>query len=539
MLKKAKQIAKKKLKKKLRLLLYPLLFKALLILLILVIIQGSAAYLKDMFNGWIQDKDISMFETGSDAIEQWLKDQEGEISLDGTIYDKQSLNTFLNIEKGTYYPDIQTTMKEVHGPYSGRGAPGHKIKYTLKIKDASYGYRLPWQLVTMLCSINDYTKQIDEKHPFLEKIEELFRTRYYGLLEHGKEVSLSDENLSSLYCDDFKYQKTHKRIVIDDGVKEQTVKVYPLPYFSKIETFLTTYEFKYEMRKTKEKKTISYYYKTEHYTDSHGNKKTKKRKVTKIVKIRVFEPVLVNIETTDHIDEFINKLKEVGIQANDIQFILEIIAMLPYGEGVSQDLYREEFGFSTLDYGFLPNFDGQNTYPTFDYPTLNGSERDNVITAAKSLLGLHYFWGGKYPKQGMNSNWGKLAKVTAAGSRFTEKYIPLGLDCSGFVDWAYVQATGKTVGRGGGTVSQWRNTMPVSSKNLMPGDLGFYHSGGGKHVGIFIGKDSDGNLMFIHCGGSSWGDKAHYSGQVTISKNYKSYNGYPPVKFKYFRRVIN
>ena len=66
-------------------------------------------------------------------------------------------------------------------------------------------------------------------------------------------------------------------------------------------------------------------------------------------------------------------------------------------------------------------------------------ERKAVIKAACSLVGkVNYFWGGKSLTLGWNSAWGELRKVTATGSPTTGTYRPYGLDCSGFVDWAFL-----------------------------------------------------------------------------------------------------
>ena len=69
-------------------------------------------------------------------------------------------------------------------------------------------------------------------------------------------------------------------------------------------------------------------------------------------------------------------------------------------------------------------------------------EREAVVRTACSLVGkVNYFWGGKSLVIGWDARWGELRQVTAAGSSTTGTYRPYGVDCSGFVDWVFYNAT--------------------------------------------------------------------------------------------------
>ena len=123
---------------------------------------------------------------------------------------------------------------------------------------------------------------------------------------------------------------------------------------------------------------------------------------------------------------------------------------------------------------------------------------------ALTLYGkVNYFWGGKSLAIGWDSRWGELRKVTAAGSRTTGSYRPFGLDCSGFVDWVFYNATngGYIIGHGGGAASQHNYCTNISWNEAMPGDLVFYLED--DHVGIVCGWDDRGNLLVIHCASSA------------------------------------
>lgn len=127
-------------------------------------------------------------------------------------------------------------------------------------------------------------------------------------------------------------------------------------------------------------------------------------------------------------------------------------------------------------------------------------ERRAVIQNALMLYGkVSYFWGGKSLVLGWDSRWGQLRQVTAAGSSTTGTYRPYGLDCSGFVDWAFYNATGGSyiIGHGGGATMQHSYCTDISWPDAQPGDLVFYPDN--SHVGIVCGRDENGNLLVIHC----------------------------------------
>ena len=127
-------------------------------------------------------------------------------------------------------------------------------------------------------------------------------------------------------------------------------------------------------------------------------------------------------------------------------------------------------------------------------------EREAVVRTACSLVGkVNYFWGGKSLVIGWDVRWGELRQVTAAGSSTTGTYRPYGLDCSGFVDWVFYNATGGDyiIGHGGGAMMQHTYCTPILWEDAQPGDLVFYPED--NHVGMVGGWDEDGNILIIHC----------------------------------------
>ena len=116
--------------------------------------------------------------------------------------------------------------------------------------------------------------------------------------------------------------------------------------------------------------------------------------------------------------------------------------------------------------------------------------RENVVALAENLIGkITYGWGSKW-KEGDPA--------------------PTSLDCSGFVDYVYqMLGAGKVSAGGGGTYAQWDNSYAIHESEIQIGDLGFLKppsqssDNSPNHVGIFVGYDNDGNMMFVHCQGST------------------------------------
>ena len=132
------------------------------------------------------------------------------------------------------------------------------------------------------------------------------------------------------------------------------------------------------------------------------------------------------------------------------------------------------------------------------------AQRKQVIRYALALVGkVNYFWGGKSRVIGWDTRWGQLQKVWAEGSVTTGTYRPFGLDCSGFADWVFYNASNGEIilGQGGGAASQHHNCTDISMSDAKPGDLVFYVDN--SHVGIVAGRDSSGNLLIIHCNASA------------------------------------
>nr|MCR5312581.1 C40 family peptidase [Bacteroidaceae bacterium] len=116
--------------------------------------------------------------------------------------------------------------------------------------------------------------------------------------------------------------------------------------------------------------------------------------------------------------------------------------------------------------------------------------RKEILKYALSLCGrVMYQWGGRTTNLGWQSGWGTQ---TLDGK-------DIGLDCSGFVQWCVHNAMPED------NVWQLLNTtatitsncIPINGGQLKPGDLGTTEATG-KHVGIFLGYDAQGNQLWVH-----------------------------------------
>ena len=147
-------------------------------------------------------------------------------------------------------------------------------------------------------------------------------------------------------------------------------------------------------------------------------------------------------------------------------------------------------------------------------------ERRMVVTYALALVDkVDYFWGGKSLVLGWDDRWGELTEVTAEGSDSTGTEQPYGLDCSGFVDWTFYNASGGeyVIGQGGGAMEQHANCVDIEWDEVQPGDLLFYPED--EHVGIAAGRDWLGRVLVVHCAsGTSGVAISHRTGFETAAR---------------------
>lgn len=187
--------------------------------------------------------------------------------------------------------------------------------------------------------------------------------------------------------------------------------------------------------------------------------------------------------------------------------------------GLELNVYREEYEerllrIQTGDYTeqgleqsiFLnlmkEQFPGEEESTALENALVSTSgNRQILVSVAASLIGqVPYQWGGKASGPGYDNSWWT----------FGDNGVQKGLDCSGFVQWAYMSAGyPQDTCAGMVSTSDMLNSLEhISADMLMPGDIGIMHDGSVdsiNHAGIYIG-----NGYWIHCSSSA--------GTVTISR---------------------
>ncbi|MCQ4864947.1 CHAP domain-containing protein [Pseudoflavonifractor phocaeensis] len=121
-------------------------------------------------------------------------------------------------------------------------------------------------------------------------------------------------------------------------------------------------------------------------------------------------------------------------------------------------------------------------------------ERRAAVVKALELVGkVSYFWGGKSYVIGWDDRWGTLMQVTSPGSSSTGKWIPFGLDCTGYLDWTFRNAGLPSAGH-------WyieTNCTETTWEQAKPGDIAFWPDN--SHVGLVVGRDESGHVLVVHC----------------------------------------
>ena len=154
----------------------------------------------------------------------------------------------------------------------------------------------------------------------------------------------------------------------------------------------------------------------------------------------------------------------------------------------------------------------QQIEPDIFYGYENVSEdRKAVVNLAISIQGIpKYQWGSKY------YNLKNMDSIDSTDA----------FDCSGFVQWVYLKSLNIDIGEG--TLYISKNAQEIKYEDLQPGDLGLKFNGGSyyidcngnitteidkdndgnidddisliaNHIGIYVGKDENGNDLWCHC----------------------------------------
>jgi cell wall-associated NlpC family hydrolase len=127
----------------------------------------------------------------------------------------------------------------------------------------------------------------------------------------------------------------------------------------------------------------------------------------------------------------------------------------------------------------------------------------------------------KAERKKANSLSGRLSKIVAAAKKYDGgRYVrggssPSGFDCSGYTSYVVRKALGKSLPHQSG--AQRSSVTKISRSAAKPGDLIFFHSGGGRvyHVGIYAGG---GKLYHSSRPGTRVGIGPIFSSNVTFGR---------------------
>ncbi|MCM1412644.1 MAG: NlpC/P60 family protein, partial [Lachnospiraceae bacterium] len=142
------------------------------------------------------------------------------------------------------------------------------------------------------------------------------------------------------------------------------------------------------------------------------------------------------------------------------------------------------------------------------YGDISSARQALIDTALGQVGAVRYYWGGKPVNAGMpltvSLNGAGTAAVGASCVADRKGRAVAGLDCSGFVGWAYWTAFGVKPGMSTGTFTGSLGLEQINFGELEPGDIGLQAVPGAasNHIGIFLGLDENGKALWVHCSGN-------------------------------------
>jgi len=129
-----------------------------------------------------------------------------------------------------------------------------------------------------------------------------------------------------------------------------------------------------------------------------------------------------------------------------------------------------------------------------DLPEDLSEERKDLIHFALSSVGkVPYFYGGKAGVKGLEGNH---FGATISSSDYKGRNRK-GLDCSGFVQWAYWTATNDSLDFVSSTKELIGQGRKIKRSELIPGDL-IIQPSGDSHVVMFLCWTEEGRMLAIH-----------------------------------------
>lgn len=165
-----------------------------------------------------------------------------------------------------------------------------------------------------------------------------------------------------------------------------------------------------------------------------------------------------------------------------------LVDVIPEREIIDMDDYHDTKGRYIDDY-FID-------YDIAEYYGGLVEERQLICDFALYCVGkIPYYFGGKAQEKGLDGNnhfWTTVKPDHKGRTTY-------GLDCSSFVNFVYWTVLGEQIGTWTGDITD--SATSISPDLLKPGDIALRANPGTavNHVGIYAGKNSLGQQMWIHC----------------------------------------
>ena len=174
------------------------------------------------------------------------------------------------------------------------------------------------------------------------------------------------------------------------------------------------------------------------------------------------------------------------------------IEKINYARNLSNIDWDEEYGIGISYINYIKPLTQEEINYYLDKLDDNISdERFKLIeTALKAVGRIPYYYGGKPVRKGfVNNNFGSKVRADYKGR------ILKGLDCSGFITWAYWTAFDKKLVESEGTNQLALEGTKIRRYELKPGDI-IVRPGYDSHVMMFYEWVEDGKMRVIHENGS-------------------------------------
>lgn len=150
---------------------------------------------------------------------------------------------------------------------------------------------------------------------------------------------------------------------------------------------------------------------------------------------------------------------------------------------------------------------------TLDFSTINNKDQAELL---KEIAGL---WGSDVTQERVDLIMKGATRIgrssySQSGSRGGSSDDQSVFDCSSFVGWTFNKSIDKDIPTDTSTASYLSGDVGakferVSADKLIPGDVVLNEdtlaTGNSNHIGIYVGKNSKGQKMYIHCTSSGIG----------------------------------